>query len=147
MSKLDDPEFDQDWAAGYQKEMEARKARVKERAETEAPNIRKQLLGLGAVNIVVEYNGAGDSGCIEQLTVFDDKAIPFWLENANVPNPSTLKDTIESIFYDLLETRYGGWEINDGSYGSFTWDLLADTLKHTHSERVTSVDNTETEGW
>jgi hypothetical protein len=50
------------------------------------------------------------------------------------------------FFYDLLETRHAGWENNDGACGEFEWDLVADTLLHTHNDRFTDYDTTEHEG-
>jgi hypothetical protein len=54
----------------------------------------------------VYFNGGGDSGDIDGHT---SDGIP-------------LTRTIESYFYDWLESFYGGWEINEGSQGRFIID-------------------------
>lgn len=39
--------------------------------------------------------------------------------------PATLKEVIEEVCYYELELAHGGWEINDGSYGTITIEPLA----------------------
>lgn len=46
-----------------------------------------------------------------------------------------LRDLIESLVYNLLESKHPGWEINEGSYGEFEWDLKTDRACHEHFVR------------
>ncbi len=50
------------------------------------------------------------------------------------------------LFYDLTQARHPGWENNDGAFGEFEWNLSADTLHHSHSDRFTDYDTTEHDG-
>lgn len=137
----------EEWREHYEKERAEQMRVQRERMERETPKFREILLAAGAVKLVADYNGAGDSGCIEDIQLLDinDSSFPF--EAGNFPNPKQFKDDLEQIFYDILQYRHSGWEINEGSYGTFTWDLIADTLSNKHNENVTSVNTTEHEGW
>jgi len=74
----------------------------------------------------LEYNGGGDSGYIESK--FDS--------GESVPAD------IEDWCYRVLEDMHGGWEINEGSNGSFNFDTVNKviTLEHTYNvERDASL--------
>ena len=63
-----------------------------------------------------------------------------------IGNIDLTEEAISDLFYDLLEVRHPGWENNDGAFGEFAWDLVADTLAHTHNARFTEYDTEEHEG-
>lgn len=65
-------------------------------------------------NIVsnVTFDGGGDSGYIESVDS-EDREVPRF---------------ILDILYEVLEERYGGWEINEGSSGEFEIDYKANTI-------------------
>jgi hypothetical protein len=106
------------------------------------PVAAQQLKAAGVARVDIYYDGCGDSGQIEDVRYFDAK------RNMMDP-PGTLaitEDALRELFYDLLETRHAGWENNDGAFGEFEWDLIADTLNHSHSERYVECETTEHEG-
>jgi hypothetical protein len=106
------------------------------------PRAAEQLKAAGVARVDIYYDGCGDSGQIEDVGYFD-------AQRKMIDPPSTLaisEDALRELFYDLLETRHAGWENNDGAFGEFEWDLIADTLKHSHSERYTECETTEHEG-
>lgn len=70
------------------------------------------LQAAGIETVVVEYNGSGDEGYIEDITASPDKAA--------VEYPSPLYDDVQQVAYDLLSRHHGGWEINEGSNGTIT---------------------------
>jgi len=98
-------------------------------------------------NVVVEFDGSGDSGQIEQILVDGETYENTDAENADgfishtgssycgdgtrnhgwALNP-TLYDAIESFCYGILEGEHGGWEINAGSFGSFTFENKSKTF-------------------
>ena len=47
----------------------------------------------------------------------------------------SLQENVRQVVYDLLGSYHGGWEINEGSYGHFEWDVTADLMTHHHSTR------------
>ncbi len=67
-------------------------------------------------NVYVSFDGNGDSGQIEQA---EDSS-------GNIVN---LSPTMEDWCYNILEHWYGGWEINEGSSGKFTFDTESRTCE------------------
>lgn len=107
----------------------------------------------------VSFEGSGDSGQIEDIQL-DEKILKKKVEGAMVSagstwNPVTKESTlnyekdvdvrtlIEGICYDVLEDSFGGWEINDGSYGEFYFDVNKRKSNLTMSERVMDVNTNE----
>jgi hypothetical protein len=106
------------------------------------PLAARQLKEAGVVRVEIYYDGCGDSGQIESMHYFDVdyKAVDV------TGKVDITDDALMNLFYDLLEVRHAGWENNDGAFGSFEWDLVADTLNHAHSERYVECETTEHEG-
>jgi len=113
---------------------------------------------------VVTYDGYGDSGQIEDVTLLwhdeykqDRDAndldrlmeqlieFPFmhavysetkWHYHVTTPT-HPVSHIIESLAEEALETHYGGWENNDGAFGGITLDFKKMSLEIKHSERYT----------
>jgi hypothetical protein len=64
----------------------------------------------------LRYNGGGDSGYIE----------------GTFENGEEVPAEVEDFCYRILEDNYGGWEINEGSQGSFFFDLNEKTINLEH---------------
>jgi hypothetical protein len=110
----------------------------------------------GITKVSIEFDGAGDSGQIEDILAWN-------ADGATVPMPShcrlelpsrlpdnpavemTLQEAVETLAYDYLEDTYPGWEINDGAFGTFVFDILARTVTLEHNERYTEVNTTSHE--
>jgi len=107
---------------------------------TQAEPLRQDLLGAGVAAVRAEYDGCGDSGQFEQLGFVDSA-------NAEVEIDEALRERVTSLLYDLIELRHGGWENNDGAFGSFRWILAENQLHHEHNDRYTEVDYSEYEGF
>src|SRR3546814_8041154 len=43
--------------------------------------------------------------------------------------------------YDLLESKHGGWENNEGGYGEFTFDVAAGTIVFDFNYRIERSEN------
>jgi hypothetical protein len=65
----------------------------------------------------VSFNGGGDSGDIDDTIYFDNG-------RSRVGDFGKLEDYL----YDMLQNALPGWEINDGSQGTFTIDLGEGTI-------------------
>jgi len=50
-----------------------------------------------------------------------------------------VESAIEYLVYDVLEANHSGWEINDGSYGEFRFDVANGTITVARNERLTSI--------
>lgn len=98
-----------------------------EMVESLISEIRASDASISSEGIVrLDYTGGGDSGYIDNS--FDG--------GGRVPS------LIEDWCYGRLEENFGGWEINEGSQGFFTFDLNNNIieLEHTYNEEVNETD-------
>ena len=98
--------------------------------ETRA-ELAHQLRELGVEMVTADYDGSGDSGQIQDLEFGSDKV------------PPALGTTVQDLFYDVLEDLYGGWEINEGSFGQFRWDVAGDSINLVHNMRIEDCETEE----
>jgi hypothetical protein len=78
--------------------------------EIESPDLletMKNWLDKGILMMKVEFSGGGDSGYIEDYG-YDEKG-----------NSHPIPASMEDFLYNMLESNFGGWEINEGSQGQF----------------------------
>ena len=113
------------------------------------------LARVGIREIIVEFDGEGDSGQIDHVQASDANgtvALPDErIEVARAPwdgdelarSDETLGEAIETVCYALLSANCGGWEINEGSYGMFVYNIAERTIELTHNERYVSVETSE----
>lgn len=129
------------------------------------------LGGVGVKSFVVTFDGGGDDGQIEGVSeikpaskkvlesakaLLDDS-----VEGARVSdgqrwhpngvtetlwkNDPTLREMIESVCYESLEKVCGGWEINEGSFGTFHFDVEERKMTLDFNERVIETNNSQYE--
>ncbi|MBR1141020.1 MAG: hypothetical protein E6431_32125 [Bradyrhizobium sp.] len=55
----------------------------------------------------------------------------------------SVKDAIEKLVYDLLQQTYRGWEINQGAYGDFLFDVGDRTVTLNFNERIETSEYTQ----
>lgn len=77
--------------------------------------LRRRLSRRGVRTLTARFDGCGDSGQFEDMTTEPD----------GVELSDALRDELESFLFEQLP---GGWEINEGSFGSFTVDVQAGTV-------------------
>ncbi|HNN30173.1 MAG TPA: hypothetical protein PKL36_14110 [Agitococcus sp.] len=124
------------------------------------------LAALAITQLVVRYEGGGDSGDVSELEIF-----PETLAQANIAN--TLKveqvtyhclageyqdgeyryflqeqqSSIDSALRDFtltwVDAHHGGWENNDGGSGTMTINVTEGTFRLEHSEYYTECSNYE----
>lgn len=109
----------------------------------------------GIVLVTVTFDGCGDSGQIEDILAFDEHgevAVPEdKLASAKVDSQAVtgtddgepVKDVIETLAYDLLQSEHGGWENNEGAYGEFRFDVADRTITLGCNIRISSADYSE----
>lgn len=125
------------------------------------------LGGIGVESFVVVFEGGGDSGQVEEpgdfkpakVTKKAEKLLDEVVEGAKVSdgvrwhpgggqetiwkeNP-TLKGMIDSICYETLENAHGGWEINEGSEGTFFFDVKKRKVNFDFNERIIQTNLTQ----
>ena len=111
--------------------------------------------------VEVKYAGSGDSGAIEDINFYNEDKMLFSKfagyaheeQSVNIPKDSALTDALkkdihnnatvcklighlEDITYDMLEERHGGWEINDGQEGEFTFTFENNSMQINHDYTV-----------
>jgi hypothetical protein len=110
----------------------------------------------GVKNFTVSFDGSGDSGQIEGINL-DSKVLNLPVQGAKVNNgtqwsngartimwkdANDLEELIESVCYDVLEDACDGWEINDGSYGEFFFDVEERKVRLDFNERIVESKHT-----
>lgn len=119
------------------------------------------LLGAAGVeSFVVSFDGNGDDGQVEEPCEFKpartkkkaEALLGSVVEGARVSNGTrwhpnggketmwkenpTLNELIDSFCYEALESVCSGWEINEGSHGSFYFDVKKREMNLDFNERV-----------
>lgn len=98
--------------------------------EPQVPGLCYALEKNGVAYVEADYDGAGDSGGVERTRFLkaDGTELP--------PTDSLrgLEDTVADLCYECLP---GGWEINEGSYGTFKIDVLNRKCSADHNHRFT----------
>ena len=116
-------------------------------------------------SITVSFDGGGDSGQVDNITIKPSSKKTLLIEpvvgfkclrhveykngertpvyhDDNDPEMN-IEFVLNAICYDLLERSHSGWEINDGSFGDFIFDVKTKSIKLMHNERYTDVRYTE----
>ena len=101
-----------------------------------------------------EFEGSGDSGQMEQATGYTaanepvgipDVVIEITRVDFNEDKDSSadvaLREAIETVAYELLEQTHGGWEDNDGGFGTFAFDVAERSITLDFNERYTETNN------
>lgn len=102
----------------------------------------------GITSVVVTFDGCGDSGQIEsidarvgdtttELPAVDIEIVtPVWdgsgVERRSLPTAQA----IEELAYDFLRDTHSGWEINEGAFGEFTFDVDERSIQLDYNERI-----------
>lgn len=110
-------------------------------------------------SFTVSFDGSGDSGQIEDISSeVPDKVLQKEVQGVRIANgvrysqggsetiweeAKTVEDVIQSVCYSVLGHVCGGWEINDGSYGEFTFNVKNRKVSLDFNERITDVKSSE----
>ncbi len=109
------------------------------------------LAAAGITEVLVEFDGEGDQGQIEMLTVIrngEPVAMPeatvtlrqaSWGNSEPDVSECALREGIETLCYDFLEEEHGGWENNDGAFGEFHFDVEERTVHLAFSARYSDT--------
>lgn len=103
--------------------------------DAEVPEaILSQLKEFRVSRLTAHFDGYGDSGQFEDIDVLPE----------GIEIDHDLREQIEDFLVDLLP---GGWEINDGSFGSFTIDVESGELTPDAYGRVTEESEPKFTRW
>ena len=113
------------------------------------------LAGLGVRQVVVAYEGGGDSGDVSEVSVEPPELLPKLrtetielrcrigefqdghYQYRTADQSMSLHRAVSDFTLDWVEDTHGGWENNEGGSGSVTLDVEAGTLKLEHTEYFT----------
>jgi hypothetical protein len=110
------------------------------------------LASAGITTVVVQFDGSCDSGQIESIEARiggnsvhlpDAKfeiAQAHWGCSEIARSAFPIREAIEQLAYDFLEETHAGWEINDGAYGEFTFDVAARAITLDYNARISDTD-------
>lgn len=115
------------------------------------PLVFDLLAAAGITSVTIEFDGEGDSGQIESVIACAGEArvelpkTPVTLQHVSWNNDTVtdrtepLPEAIETLCYDYLEQEHGGWENNDGAFGTFTFDVAKRTIELEFNGRYTDI--------
>lgn len=99
-----------------------------ERVRVERETARQKLIDVcnshGVAKVEIDFDGCGDEGSAQMAT-------------SHVPEVET---AAENYAYFVLEERFPGWEINDGSAGKICIDLALGKVNIEFGSRYTDVE-------
>lgn len=113
----------------------------------------KALEIAGITRVVINFDGCGDSGQIENIEAFaGDTAVALPDRQAEferfapgnsgpVPQSRLITNLLETLVYDLLGNAHGGWENNDGACGEFIFDVAERSISLDLNERYIAVEH------
>lgn len=152
-----------DWMARY----EADRREKIERVRSSRAVVMEILKDAGVAKAVVPFDGSGDSGQTEGVSLYGkagkhlkakkwDELLGRSIQGTererwdyndgeakSVRRCDTLEEAIDELCYDILGSQHGGWEINEGSFGEFVFDVEKDEIALTFNERIESYETTE----
>jgi hypothetical protein len=113
------------------------------------------LAAAAITTVIVNFDGYGDSGQIERMEVRagdEDRALPDgeiaiasgqWGSATIDRQTRPVREAIETIVYDFLNQKLSGWEIDEGSYGDFTFDVAERTITLDYNQRHMESDHSQ----
>lgn len=131
----------------------------------DALNIWRKVLSVcrtsNYAQIVVTFDGCGDSGHIEDMDFqFNDSMPPKHPATLSIGDfdvqegfehregrwqpivkrkELTLADALETVTYDILDANIPGWEINEGTSGTITYDIDTGAIRCEFNERLVNI--------
>ena len=152
MTELTREELEARWRKNREEEL----VRQAEKEKATKPLFMKMcelLLAKDIHFVEAYYDGQGDSGCVETVEYSDKHGeylspdeclLPGWKEfksfdwdENGVMTRQEVDGTIESFIEDFVYERLpGGWEINEGSFGTFKIDLKEKSWDSSHMVRT-----------
>jgi len=109
----------------------------------------------GITRVDVCFDGYGDSGQIESIDAKAGRAgVPLpeatvtltiigWRDTDPTERTLSVHDAIEHFVYDCLAQTHGGWENNEGAFGTFLFDVADQSITLDYNQRFEDVESFE----
>lgn len=113
------------------------------------------LSAAGITRVDVSFDGYGDSGQIESIDAKADRtntplpeatvtlAIFGWRDTDPTERTLSIRDAIEHFVYDCLAQTHGGWENNEGAFGTFVFDVADQSITLDYNQRFEDIESFE----
>lgn len=121
-----------DFTAWLARDRQARAARL----SAERYLLLRRLRMAGVRTLFGSYDGYGDSGNYEEISLDNGRVIP----------SGDLVETLGDFVWDVAYFHHSGFENNEGGYGELTWDIEADSITLDHADRFIETHQTLHEG-
>lgn len=138
--------------------MEQQRREVAKKVESDKARLVGFLREKGVSSVEVSFSGYGDSGNVDDPVyskqIDGQQEVPDTTFNATVWTDAgsrtvvrnkTVNELVADLCYAILESRHGGWEINEGSFGGFVIDVEEGSIALTYNQRVESYETSEEE--
>ena len=124
-----------DWAE-IKQQVKIKEEERKAENKVARANFLTELRAMGADELVSSYDGYGDQGNVEDLGVFKEvKDEQLGEIKTPLKLPSDMEDKLQDFVWSIAYQQSPGFEINEGGFGTLTWDLGTDTITLEHSNR------------
>ena len=113
------------------------------------------LSAAGITSVDVTFDGYGDSGQIESIDAKSDGAdtplpnatvtltIIGWRDTDPAERTLSVRDAIEHFAYDCLAQTHGGWENNEGAFGTFVFEVADQSITLDYNQRFEDIESFE----
>jgi hypothetical protein len=113
------------------------------------------LAAAGITSAVVVFDGYGDEGQVESIearvgeTTVQLPVTSIVMLDADENGTTSserempLNEAIENLCYEYLEEAHGGWEVNDGAYGTFAFTVADGSVVLDFNLRLSDSENYE----
>ena len=113
------------------------------------------LEAAGITRVLVQFDGSGDSGQIEEIDAVSGdqpRDLPAgkvvigcatWGTGDVRHEECSVRDAVETLAYAFLEETHSGWEINEGAYGEFTFEVADRSITLDYNERIETSEYTQ----
>lgn len=94
---------------------------------------------MGYDRIVVNYSGSGDSGGVNDITISS-------IKRDDVPDTSPETSEEEDVLAEFVYNKTGADFNNEGSQGTFTFNIANLTYEFHHEDNIMSTEDTDDNG-
>lgn len=152
-----DAKAEQDFMARYLEADARRRSMAPQIVQRAVHALREALVPGGITRITIRYDGYGDSGQIEDITLYrsedalseDDAVFGLKIEVPTYQQytdeleerqiSGELREVLDYLAMDIIDLQHGGWENEEGGYGEIRIDITAGDVEHAHNERIETV--------
>ncbi|MEO3431869.1 DUF6878 family protein [Inquilinus sp. CAU 1745] len=113
------------------------------------------LAEAGVTTVTVEFDGYGDSGQIESIDAkageadaeLPDASVALvtlgWRDTDPTERAMSVREAIEHMAYGCLAQTHGGWENNEGAFGTFVFDVAERSIALEYNQRFEDYESYE----